>query len=186
MMLLRSSSLLTLALICALPLFADKGSTIAERASVVDQPKLTPINQLVGKKRPGFSFKDLSGKMRLTDEWNGKILIVNFWATWCPPCRKEMPAFVELQKKYGAKGLQFVGIALDNETDVKDFADNFEINYPILIAADLAGVNTAKAYGDHLGALPYTVIVDRQGIIQFVNPGEITLHQTEAIILKLL
>ena len=63
---------------------------------------------------PAFSFNDLDGASRSSDEWKGKILVINFWATWCPPCREEMPLFTEIQEKYDAQGVQFIGIAIDD------------------------------------------------------------------------
>lgn len=152
-----------------------------ESAAVTVVDRASPIN----KRRPDFALKDLEGNIRTVQEWDGKVLIVNFWATWCPPCRKEMPAFVELQKQYGAQGVQFVGIALDDELMVKDFAETLEINYPILIGTKDT-IATAKAYGDHLGALPFTALVNRKGIVVQLFPGEVEKQSLESQIKKLL
>jgi len=163
---------------------ADPGSTQATRPQVnVDDSRVIKMNKALGQKRPDFALKDLEGKLHNADQWNGKVLVVNFWATWCPPCRKEMPMFVELQKQYADRGLQFVGIALDDPTMVQDFADNFLVNYPILIG-DKSALDLTRKYGNYLGALPYTVIVDRKGIIRYVRPGKMSHKQAEAAILK--
>lgn len=131
--------------------------------------------------RPGFELKDLEGKWRNADEWNGKVMVVNFWATWCPPCKKEMPAFIELQEKYGSAGLQFVGIALDDLDKVVDFIDTMGVEYPILVGQDDATA-VSDAYGNRLGALPYTAVVDRDGIIVKTFRGEVSKKAIEKVI----
>jgi len=132
-----------------------------------------------------FSLPDMSGTVRNSHEWDGKVVILNFWATWCPPCRKETPMFVEMQEQYGATGLQFIGIAIDNAEKVQDFMDTYGINYPILIGEDNA-IKIAKDYGNRYGALPYTVVIDRNGNIQFVQRGEMTREMIEGAISQLL
>lgn len=132
-----------------------------------------------------FSLHDLNGVNHHSEEWQGKILVVNFWATWCPPCRKETPMFVELQEQYAGKGLQFLGIAIDDVNSVKDFVDTYAVNYPILIGNEDA-IDLAKKYGNRFGALPYTVIINRQGTIVHAQAGEMVKDKTEKILLKLL
>lgn len=141
------------------------------------------VETVVGHLRPEFTLADLAGAPRKVSEWDGKVLIVNFWATWCPPCRKEIPAFIKLQRKYGDRGVQFVGIALDEPRAVQDFTQAMGINYPILIGD--SGAMTQR-YGNHLGVLPYTVIIDRSSQIVFVKLGELTPAQAEAAIHDLL
>ena len=139
----------------------------------------------VGSYRPEFSLPDMDGVTRKLSEWDGKVLVVNFWATWCPPCRKETPAFVELQEKYGAQGLQFIGVAIDERDNVEDFADTYGVNYPMLLG-DLEAINTSKQYGNRFGTLPYSVIVDRQGKINFIKRGELLKETAEEKIKALL
>jgi peroxiredoxin len=134
---------------------------------------------LIGQVRPEFTLADLKGAPRKVSEWDGKVLIVNFWATWCPPCRKEIPSFIRLQGKYGDRGVQFVGIALDEPSSVQSFTQAMGINYPILIGD--SGTIT-RHYGDHLGVLPYTVIIDRSRKIAFVRLGELSPEEAEAAI----
>jgi thiol-disulfide isomerase/thioredoxin len=134
---------------------------------------------VVGTPRPDFRLPDLEDRVRSVSEWNGKVLVVNFWATWCPPCRKEMPAFIELQEKYADKGLQFVGIAIDEKDKVIDFSDTYGVNYPMLVG-DLEAIKLGKAYGNRFGALPYTVIIDRGGNIRFTQRGELPRETAEA------
>jgi thiol-disulfide isomerase/thioredoxin len=108
------------------------------------------------------SYPDLSGSARNLGEWRGKVLVVNFWATWCPPCLKEIPEFVRMQEKMRAAGVQFVGIAADHPDKVRPFAAKYGINYPVLLAGmDVIGI--ARLAGNAAGGLPFTVIIDRQG-----------------------
>lgn len=137
------------------------------------------------ERRPEFSLKDLDDKSRSIKEWDGKVLMINFWATWCPPCRKEIPAFIELQEAYKDKGFVVIGVAIDTKDNVIDFVDPMGVNYPILIGNE-NGISLAKAYGNRHGALPYTVFVDRSGKITETHSAELTFQQAEDIIKPLL
>lgn len=146
------------------------------------ETKLKPTKETtISNIRPLFKLKDIDGKVRDVKEWDGQVLMVNFWATWCPPCRKEMPAFIELQEKYKDKGFQIVGIALDEKQAVIDFTDPMGMNYPLLMA-DQDGSAITKAYGNRLGVLPYTVIIDRKGNIVHRLRTELTFEQVEGMI----
>ncbi len=139
----------------------------------------------VGAPAPRFALPDLDGQVRRSDEWAGKVMVVNFWATWCPPCRREMPAFVELQHRYANEGVVFVGIALDEAGKAAAFADEVGVDYPILVG-DESAIETAKAFGNRFGALPYTAVVDRRGNIRYTHRGEVTEEELEAEIRSLL
>jgi len=132
-----------------------------------------------------FSLPDLEGEQRSLQQWRGKVVMLNFWAPWCPPCRKEIPAFIELQEKYAARGFTIVGITLDTQENAQVFADTMGINYPVLIAED-KGIELAGNYGNTLGALPYTAIIDRQGHVVFTHRSELSLQQAESAISGLL
>ena len=120
-----------------------------------------------------------------SSEWQGKVVALNFWATWCPPCRDEIPHFVELQQHYAREGLQFVGVALQEADEVRDFLLEFNVNYPSLVGADDV-LQLAKALGNGIGALPYTVIIDRQGNVAFTKRGALSKAEAESVIQGLL
>jgi len=156
-----------------------------------DDRQLAPIipkavnKNIIGTTRPVFELIDTNKNLRNIDEWNGKVLLINFWATWCPPCKKEMPAFIELQEQYSAQGFQVIGIAIDDMESVSEFVDTLGVNYPALIA-DYAGIELSREYGNHIGALPFSVFVGRDGKIISTKTGELSKKQVEDIILPLL
>jgi peroxiredoxin len=117
-----------------------------------------------------LSLPDTSGRQQSLDQWRGKVLVVNFWATWCEPCRKEMPEFVVAQRELGTRGLQFVGIAVDQKEKVEQFAKDLDLNYPALIGGYDA-VDISKSLGNDLSALPFTVIIDRKGHVARTQLG---------------
>ncbi len=135
--------------------------------------------------RPDYNLKDLEGKSHSASEWDGKVVIVNFWATWCPPCRREMPTFIEFQDAYKGRGVTFVGIALDEKNAVAGFTDPMGINYPILIA-EQKGIQLAQDYGNRLNVLPFTVIIDRKGNITQRFSREVSYKDIEEAIKFLL
>lgn len=153
-------------------------------------PELDRIDtaHLIGQARPDFALADHVGRVHRAADWDGQVLVVNFWATWCIPCRREIPAFVALQESYRERGLQFVGIAIDTANEVRRFIDELDlpVNYPLLIAADNDGIALATDYGNRFGILPYTVLIDRDGAISFIQYGEISHAQAERAIRELL
>ncbi|MGM0677600.1 MAG: TlpA family protein disulfide reductase [Pseudomonadota bacterium] len=125
-----------------------------------------------GQQRPDFKLPDMDGESRHISEWDDRVVLVNFWATWCPPCRKEMPLFVEIQEEYEEQGLTIVGVALDEHQAVSDFIDTYGINFPVLIGED-AAMDVASAYGNRYGSLPYSVLLDRDGKVRYIHAGEL-------------
>lgn len=113
---------------------------------------------------------DPNGKAQALAQWQGKTLVINFWATWCPPCREEMPAFSRLHKQYAANGVQFIGIALDDADKVRDYAKQFPVAYPLLIGGPDGG-ELARQLGNPRLALPYTLILAPSGVPRFSRLG---------------
>ena len=133
----------------------------------------------------GLALPDTLGHEQSIGQWKGKVLIVNFWATWCVPCREEMPEFVKAQREFGGQGLQFVGIAIDDAAKVKEFAAELDLNYPALIGG-YGAIELSRALGNRLGALPFTIIVDRSGHVNHTQLGPIKEAQLRSIISQLL
>jgi thiol-disulfide isomerase/thioredoxin len=123
--------------------------------------------------------------MHGVDEWRGKVLVCNFWATWCPPCREEIPLLVSQRDALASKGLEVVGIAVDSAPKVAEFAKTAKISYPILVA-EASGIGLMRELGNRSGALPYTVFLDRDGTIVARKLGALHRPELERILQKLL
>ena len=120
---------------------------------------------------PEFNLPDLAGQNHSIGEWRNKIRVINFWATWCPSCREEMPDLVALQEQFAKDDVQMIGIALEDKDPVEEYVDFININYPILIAGD-QGMALAGQLGNRAEAIPFTVVVDRQGMIRYRHLGK--------------
>lgn len=117
-----------------------------------------------------LSLEDAGGGRQALRQWQGRLLVVNFWATWCPPCLKEMPGFSRLQGRLSGKGVQFVGIGIDSADKIREFARTVPISYPLLVApADT--LNLARKFGNHSDGLPYTVVLDPKGRVLATRLG---------------
>ena len=156
------------------------------RQQLGNEPPLVTVKAAVTEmvedgRRPEFSLPDAEGRLRSISEWDGKLLLVNFWATWCPPCLHEIPVFIELQARYADRGVQFLGIAIDDAEQVNAFAEQAGLNYPTLIG-QLEAIEIAKAFGNRTGGLPYTVVVAPDGEIIARHTGAMSRSQAEAVI----
>lgn len=134
---------------------------------------------------PDLRLPDLSGREVSSDSWTGKVVVLNYWATWCPPCLREMPMLVELQRTYDSGELQVIGIAIDQPEQVQRFLAEHEVNYPILLGGTEA-IEAAHQLGNRTQGLPFTVIFDSLGRRVFSQTGEISAATLRAELLPLL
>jgi thiol-disulfide isomerase/thioredoxin len=130
---------------------------------------------------PDFTLGDLSGAPRSIRSWPGKSMIVNFWATWCAPCRREIPLLRELQKQHGPEGFQIVGVAVDVREDVVKYAQEIGIDYPVLIG-EQDGLDAVNKFGQGSLGFPFTVFTDNQGRIVLFHLGEIHKEQADVLL----
>jgi thiol-disulfide isomerase/thioredoxin len=130
---------------------------------------------------PAFQLADRDGQMRSLADWQGKALIVNFWATWCAPCRREIPLLQQIQAEHGAEGFQVIGIAADYRDKVIAYAEEIGLDYPLLIGEQEA-LDAAASFGVEAIGLPFTVFADKQGRIVAAHLGELTAPEAEVIL----
>lgn len=150
--------------LAALPFVSGRAATAP--APAAEETAASPLPAVCdgkGRQAPDFTLKDLAGKdVRLAD-YQGKVVLINFWATWCGPCKYEIPMFVDLQQRYGGQGLAFLGISIDDSIDaLKPFVAQYKVNYPVLVG--LGREDVQDAYGPMFG-IPVTVFVARDGSI---------------------
>ena len=127
------------------------------------------------------SWQTPEGKPANSDDWRGKILVVNFWASWCPPCVEEMPTLDKIAQEYDSKNVLIVGIGIDSPSNIREFLEKTPVSYPIVIGG-LEGSNLAKQMGNSQGALPYTVIVNQNGKAVFTKLGKISEEELKKAI----
>ena len=158
---------------------------LALTAGIVAKKQLLPHTKQTQSTLPAFSLPDISGKQRSINEWQGNVLLINFWATWCPPCRKEIPEFIALQEQYAAKGFTVIGIALDDKEAIDQYLAETKINYPLLLATN-EGTKLTRQLGNTIDAVPFSLLVDRNGNIVYRQPGELSKEKILEIIKPLL
>lgn len=148
-------------------------------------PRSAVQPDLIGTRRPDIEMPDVHGRPRSLDEWQGQVLVINFWATWCAPCREEMPMLVDLQRELGERGLQVLGVAMDEVAAVKAFATEFGVDYP-LMAGGAEVMTLVREYGNQVGAIPYTAVVGRDGRIVQLQAGLVHREDLLPLLLRIL
>ncbi len=129
--------------------------------------------------------KELDGRETLFRDWQGELLIVNFWAPWCAPCRREIPALIEIQQEYAARGVKVLGLAFDGEYPVRKFAADYAITYPLFLV-DQRGAMYNAVFGNRSGSLPFTALLDRDLKIRFSHNGEVSAQRLRLALDKIL
>lgn len=127
---------------------------------------------------------DSQGKARALAQWQGRVLVINFWASWCPPCREEMPALSRLQTRHAPNGAQIIGIALDNAANVSQYAAKHPTSYPLLVGNSNTSELT-REMGNTQMALPYTVVFDANGSAKMTRLGLFSEDELDALLKKL-
>lgn len=167
------------ALIIAVALFAATAGYLVSHVRQVFPSDPSATRQLLSLTLP-----DANDSAQSMQQWQGKILVVNFWATWCPPCREEMPGFSRLHRKLEGKGVQFVGIGIDSAVKIKEFSKLTPVSYPLLVGSP-GLMEIVSLLGNNAGGLPYTVILDRDGHLERTRLGAWQEADLEAILDKL-
>ena len=159
--------------------FAGRAWTGHEVAPAPAATAMAPA--VVPDRRPDVTLADRDGKLRSLSEWNGKPQVINFWATWCGPCRREIPMLNALVADPAFDGFAMIGIAIDFREDVLDFLKSTPVNYPILIG-EQDGLDAAQAFGMESIGLPFTAFVDASGRIVALHVGELHRQQADVIL----
>lgn len=128
-----------------------------------------------------LTLPDLDNRLQALAQWKGKVLVVNFWATWCPPCKEEMPEFSSISSEYSIKGVQFVGISIDTAENVAAFQKQTPVVYPLLIS-NLDALALSSDLGNRAKALPFTVVLRRDGSVEKVKLGKFAAQDLEKAI----
>jgi len=133
-----------------------------------------------------FHLQGLDGRTHSLDEWKGNVIMLNFWATWCAPCQYEIRDFVKYQAKYGPKGLQIIGLGLDEARKLSNVKRTLGINYPVLVADPIENAGLLAQWGNEKQIVPYTVVIARDGRMKYIHRGQMDDAAFEEYVLPLL
>jgi len=137
--------------------------------------------------RPAFTLNTVDNQSLSVDAWAGKVVLVDFWASWCVPCRREMPEFNRLRAEYADQGFEVVGIAADELEKVQKFLSEVPVNFPIVYGDVSDVMDISEQYGNDYGGLPFSAFIDRDGNVRYTQrPGLVTFEDAEAVLKSLL
>jgi thiol-disulfide isomerase/thioredoxin len=163
--------------VCAVAAFAAWGGYALRQTTRSDTSP--PVRALFALNLP-----NPDGAPQALAQWRGKVLVVNFWATWCEPCREEIPGLDRIRKKYIGKSVEIVGIAVDSASKVREYAKTMKISYPLLVGG-LESIELARSLGNNAGGLPYTVVLDSNAAVALSHLGLIREHELDQTLAKL-
>lgn len=165
--------------------FIQTSSRTAPEA--VNIEKLNAVEKTTDADRSlsSLTVKDMQANPVSLDKWQENLLVINFWATWCPPCRKEIPLLIETQKKYSQDNVQFLGIAMDDANDVSRYMQTIDFNYPVLISDMNETIRIGQAFDYNFIALPFTLFVSADGKSSRAHTGELTTQELNRLIEEL-
>lgn len=164
------------ALIAAVAAIAAVAGYATSRNAATAAPAETAASSAATAALLALTLPDTTGELQAIEQWRGKVIVANFWATWCPPCRKEIPDFAAASRSFADAPVQFVGLSIDSADKVRAFETEFEVPYPLLIASPQV-LGLASGFGNAAQGLPFTVIIDRGGVVRHIKLG--TLNQSE-------
>lgn len=152
---------------------ADSASGTNAAPTVADAPAASvPASEAVAQLL-STPLRDVDDKPQTLASYKGRVLVVNFWASWCGPCVAEMPELVQLHDTYQSKGIEFVGIGVDSRQNIQNFLKRVRVDYPIFVSG-FGGADLARSLGNTAGALPFTVVIDANGVVRSTKLGQIT------------
>ncbi|HTW65616.1 MAG TPA: redoxin domain-containing protein [Bryobacteraceae bacterium] len=154
---------------------AKKSAEVQEKPAAAGKPAQFNLDAAVGKSAPAFSLKDADGQTVHFADYRGKVVLLDFWATWCGPCKVEIPWFMDFENEFKDRGFAVLGVSMDEDgwKAIKPYMQNMKMNYRVLLGDD----DVSTAYGG-LDSLPTTLLIDRQGRIASVHVG-ITMGKKE-------
>jgi thiol-disulfide isomerase/thioredoxin len=173
----RRSAVAATAAVAALALGAGLYFGVERRAGAPDPAAVSALTRA--------DLTDLAGSRATLERWRGKVLVVNFWASWCAPCREEIPGLLRIQQRFAPNGLQVVGIAVDTVDKSRQAASEMKISYPVLVAG-VQIIDITRQLGNRAGGLPFTVVLDREGRLVTTHLGLLSEAQLERLVRPLL
>jgi len=176
------AGLLAVAALAGLGAYLASRDLLTPEVAPAAAPLPDPIRpSVIPESRPDIKLADRGGKPRSLSEWDGKALVINFWATWCAPCRREIPMLNALARENRDRGVEVIGIAVDFREDVLQYLQKMPIEYTVLIG-EQEGMDAARAFGMDTIGLPFTAFTDSRGRIATIQVGELQRPQADAIL----